>query len=332
MTGQSSARTETSGKNKISSVANAGSSNLFAKEEHLARKYQILKEDHDILLKDYKFLEERSNIVNDLNEMMELHLPKTQNRPMEPDAKKLGLLNDLETERSEKEEYKKIVEGMKRMEIEKDAMINELRVKNQEVLIAKEKEEEEHKKMMAEEMKRKESEKEAMINDLKIKCHELSIAKEKQEEECKKIENKYGELTKRFDAVQTECSFLKSLYDAENAISQGGNDLAIKNDAIVVDDHNVSNTVADAIVISDDESDAENDNPPRKRNITGKRSVGKKKEECSNGANPPKVNHLPSPSSSSSSSDKQIFVQLPVKRSRDVYNRSLMQRTQRQKK
>lgn len=207
MTGQSSARLENSGKNKISSVANAGRSNVFAQEEILATKYEILKENHDNLVIDYQCLEQSYKIVSEMNEMMQLHLPKIQKQPMESDAKILRLLKDLESERSEKDEFKKIIEGMKRMESEKDAMINELRIKNQELL----------------------------------------IAKEKEEEECKKIENKYVELTERFEAAETECSFLKSLYDAENAIGQVGNDLAFKDDddeVIVVDDHNVNNTVA----------------------------------------------------------------------------------------
>lgn len=74
-----------------------------------------------------------------------------------------------------------------------------------------------------------------------------------------------------------------------------------------------------------DESDAENDNPhPRESNIISENSVDVKQEQQSAGPSSSKVNRLLSSSSSSSSSSsvEHVFVELPFKRSRDIYNKS----------
>ncbi|XP_010423780.1 PREDICTED: uncharacterized protein LOC104708836 [Camelina sativa] len=327
MSGKSSARLEKSGKNKtISPVDTAGISNLFAQEGILATKHEILKENHENLLNDYKILEENFKHVNEMNEVMKLHL-ETPIKELE--AKNQRLLDELEKERSETEEYKK---EMKRMESEKETLINEMRVKNQELL----------------------------------------TAKEKGEEKLKMMVDKYGALKERSSAAESQCSFLKSLFDANNHTSLGGcndvsftdevtvvdddhnvtgkneealavdnhNNVTLTNEVIVVDDdnvtfktevivvdgHNVNNTAADAIVISD-ESDAEDDNPtPRKSNIIPQWPVNIKQEPQSDVPNSSKANYVLSPSSSSSSSsssDEYVSVQLPVKRSRDYYNKVL---------
>lgn len=112
----------------------------------------------------------------------------------------------------------------------------ELEATNLRLLKDLESEKDKYKKMV-EEMKR-------MENELRIKNEELLTAKEKAETELKKMEDKYNELAERFGAVEKECLYLKSLYDAKNLIGQGRNNVAYDNEVIVVDEYrNVNNTV-----------------------------------------------------------------------------------------
>ncbi|CAN6867228.1 unnamed protein product [Brassica oleracea var. botrytis] len=200
----------------------------------LTTRHQMLMENHESLKQDYASLERRFKLVEDLNAMMKPRL-RNQNQ-----SKELRLLKDLERERKEKEEYKKMVEVL-----------------------------------------------EATNSELMLKNEELLTALEKQEEEEKRQEEKFDELAKKCDEIEKECSLLKSIYDDGK---KGNNNVGLRDDVFVVgESHNVvnnnNNTVADAIVLSD-ESDAETDKPTRESNVyTPLRGVIKQEEESSNGVN-----------------------------------------------
>lgn len=245
----------------------------------------MLMENHESLKQDYASLEQRFKLVEDLNAMMK---PRLQNQSQ---SKELRLLKDLERERKEKEEFKKMVEVL-----------------------------------------------EATNSELMLKNEELLTALEKQEDEEKRQEEKFDELARICDELEKECLHLKSLYDDPKRLNggQGKSNVGLEDDVFVVgESHNAvknnnNNTVADAIVLSD-ESDAESDRPTRESNVnTPLRGVIKQEEEeSSNGVNSSqvkrssksKVKHPSSSSSSSSSSD--VYV-VSLKGCRDDgYNKTL---------
>ncbi|XP_010490773.1 PREDICTED: uncharacterized protein LOC104768473 [Camelina sativa] len=314
MSGKSSARLEKSGKKKtISPVDTAGISNLFAQEGILATKHEILKENHENLLNDYKILKEKFKHVNEMNEVMKLHL---ENPIKELEAKNQRLLEELEKERSETEEFKK---EMKRMESEKETLINEMRVKNQELLTAIEKGQE-LKKMVDKYGRLKEisgaAESQCSLlkplfdanNQISLGCNDDVAFTD----EVTLVDDDHNNVTgKNEEALVVDdhnVTFKKEVIVVDD------DNVTFKTEVIVVDGHNVNNnTAADAIVISD-ESDAENDNPtPRKRNIIPQCPVAVKQEPQSDVPKSSKAKYVlsSSSSSSSSSSDEYVSVQLP---------------------
>ncbi|CAD5327557.1 unnamed protein product [Arabidopsis thaliana] len=257
-------------------------------------EHEILKENHETLLKDYESLQERIKHAEEAYEAIKIH---HENKAKELEVSNKRLLEECMKERREKAKVRKTFEEMKKaMESERTAIVDELKSKNQELL----------------------------------------LGKKKEEEELVKMENKYFELAEKFDVVEKECAYLKSLYDAEvvasvtqsavisvvgetdNLIGQGENEA----------NQNVNNAVTDAIMISDDEND---NNPPIESNISSHRSGDRNQEEegrnrgnsaTENRASgetftPVSANHPPpfSPSSSSSSSSSsdgaEIVLKLP---------------------
>ncbi|KAF8113581.1 hypothetical protein N665_0048s0042 [Sinapis alba] len=150
--------------------------------------------------------------------------------------------------------------------------------------------------------KKMESERKAKIDELRKREEELLMAIRKGREDSAELENKFVALAERFGVVEADCSYLKSLYDAEvaasgigeteNLIGHGGNNNA-KNDATVISDHKI---------------------PPRESNISNQQSVDRRSHEDQCRA---VTNHSPpssaSPSSSSSSSDGyDVVFKLPA--------------------
>ncbi|KAG5410808.1 hypothetical protein BRARA_B02747 [Brassica rapa] len=80
-----------------------------------------------------------------------------------------------------------------------------------------------------------ESERKAKMDELRKREEELLMATRKGKEDSAELESKFVALAERFCLVEADCSYLKSLYDAEVAAS--GNDNA-NNDATVISDHN----------------------------------------------------------------------------------------------
>lgn len=267
---------------------------MFGLEKTMTLEHEILKENHETLLKDYESLQERIKHAEEAYEAIKIH---HENKAKELEVSNKRLLEECMKERREKAKVRKTFEEMKKaMESERTAIVDELKSKNQELL----------------------------------------LGKKKEEEELVKMENKYFELAEKFDVVEKECAYLKSLYDAEvvasvtqsavisgvgetdNLIGQGENEA----------NQNVNNAVTDAIMISDDEND---NNPPIESNISSHRSGDRNQEEegrnrgnsaTENRASgetftPVSANHPPpfSPSSSSSSSSSsdgaEIVLKLP---------------------
>ncbi|CAH2074380.1 unnamed protein product [Thlaspi arvense] len=294
---------KSSGKREIMSAATPARSIMFAEDELLTTRHEILVENHENLKKDYASLAERFKLVEDMNEKLTQHL-QNRNQSKELEEKNLGLLKDIESERSEKDKYKKMVEEMMRVESDRKAMVDDLRTKNDELL----------------------------------------IVIEKKKEEQTKMDDKYNELAERFGEVEKECSCLKLLYNAQNLIGKGDNTVA---DAIVIsddsDDENDNfpsekNTISQLPVrvkqeecsaeydnppsekkntisllpvgIKQEECCSEYDNPPREKKIISQLPVGIKQEECSNGANSSQVNHpsLSSPSNTLALDDDVIVL------------------------
>ena len=127
----------------------------------LTTRHQMLMENHESLKQDYASLEQRFKLVEDLNAMMK---PRLQNQNQ---SKELRLLKDLERERKEKEEYKKMVEVL-------EATNSELMLKNEELLTALEKQEEEEKRQ------------EEKFDELAKKCDEI-------EKECSLLKSIYDD-------------------------------------------------------------------------------------------------------------------------------------------
>ncbi|VYS62273.1 unnamed protein product [Arabidopsis thaliana] len=267
---------------------------MFGLEKTMTLEHEILKENHETLLKDYESLQERIKHAEEAYEAIKIH---HENKAKELEVSNKRLLEECMKERREKAKVRKTFEEMKKaMESERTAIVDELKSKNQELL----------------------------------------LGKKKEEEELVKMENKYFELAEKFDVVEKECAYLKSLYDAEvvasvtqsavisgvgetdNLIGQGENEA----------NQNVNKAVTDAIMISDDEND---NNPPIESNISSHRSGDRNQEEegrnrgnsaTENRASgetftPVSANHPPpfSPSSSSSSSSSsdgaEIVLKLP---------------------
>ncbi|XP_010422048.1 PREDICTED: uncharacterized protein DDB_G0284459-like [Camelina sativa] len=256
---------------------------MFGLEKSITVEHEILKENHETLVKDYECLQERIKHAEETYEALKLHLQK---KGKELEESNRRLFDECVKERIEKEKVKKTFEEMKKtMEVERDAMVDELMTKN----------------------------------------NELLLVKRKEEEELVEMENKYVELAEKFVVVEEECELLNSLYDAEvvaasvthsavvseigetdNVVGEGENEV----------NHNANNAGTDAMMIND-ESEAEHDKPPtpRESNISSHQSVGNNQEEqCRNRENSPKENRAlgetstprsninPPPSSPSSSS------------------------------
>lgn len=150
---------------------------MFGLEKTLTVEHEILKENNETLMKDYECLEKRLKHAEETYEVIKLHL---ENKAKELEVSNRRLLEECVRERSEKEKVKKTFEEMKKtMESERDAAVDELLTKNQELL----------------------------------------LARKKEEEELVKMENKYVELAEKFVVVEAECAHLNSLYDAEVAAS-----------------------------------------------------------------------------------------------------------------
>ncbi|KAG7557398.1 hypothetical protein ISN44_As11g033680 [Arabidopsis suecica] len=260
--------------------------------------------EHEILKENYDTLskdyESLQERIQHAEEAYEAIKLHNENKAKELEVSNKRLLEDCVRERSEKAKVMKTFEEMKKtMESEKNAMVDELMLKNQELL----------------------------------------LVKKKEEEELVKMESKYVELAEKFDVVEKECAYLKSLYDAEVVASgtasavisgNGETDKLIGQGENEVN-HNANNAVTDAIMISDD-SDAEPDrHPPIESNISSHRSVERnQEEEGRNRANtatenrasgetitpvsvkhPPPFSTSPSSSSSSSSDGYEVVVKLP---------------------
>ncbi|KAL0877034.1 hypothetical protein Bca101_026739 [Brassica carinata] len=100
------------------------------------------------------------------------------------------------------------------------------------------------------EYEKMESERKAKIDELRKREEELLMAIKKGKEDSAKLEDKFVALAKRFCLVEADCSYLKSLYDAEVAASGIGGTKSLigyggnkpnnngKNDATVISDHN----------------------------------------------------------------------------------------------
>ncbi|CAN8257310.1 unnamed protein product [Cochlearia groenlandica] len=277
----------------------------------LATQYENLTEDHENLKQDYASLEKRFKDVEDLNTAMNSRL-QNQNQIVEPEATKLRLLKELERERGEKDEYKKMFEEMKKIVAENESMIDYLRKDNKDVLRALEIGEE-----ALENMKN--------VHDALAERF-IEVEKKYAIDACQKVKdavfiNEVVEMD--IDDDNGNDNVNKNGIDAIDA-GQGGKHAVLTNEVVEDDgndNYNVKKNVIDAIVISD-ESDGEYDNPPRESNITSQSRRDIKQEQVSNGTyssqahNPSsKVYHPYSPSSSSSSSsDDYLVVQVPVKR------------------
>ncbi|KAH0861690.1 hypothetical protein HID58_089951 [Brassica napus] len=172
----------------------------------LTTRHQMLMENHESLKQDYASLEQRFKLVEDLNAMMK---PRLQNQNQ---SKELRLLKDLERERKEKEEYKKMVEVL-------EATNSELMLKNEELLTALEKQEEEEKRQ------------EEKFDELAKKCDEI-------EKECSRLQSIYDD-GKRLNGRQGKSNV--GLEDDVFVVGESHN---------VVNNNN--NTVDDAIVLSDE--------------------------------------------------------------------------------
>lgn len=110
---------------------------MFCQEGKMSIEYEILKENHETLVRDYESLQERIKLEEETYEIMKNHL---QGKTKELEVTNTRLFEGCERERSEKEKYKKMLEEMKTME-------SELMIKNQELLLAKRKKEQEFEKM-----------------------------------------------------------------------------------------------------------------------------------------------------------------------------------------
>nr|VDD24563.1 unnamed protein product [Brassica oleracea] len=80
-----------------------------------------------------------------------------------------------------------------------------------------------------------ESERKAKMDELRKREEELLMATRKGKEDSAELESKFVALAERFCVVEADCSYLKSLYDAEVAASGNNN---ANNDATVISEHN----------------------------------------------------------------------------------------------
>ncbi|CAN6875287.1 unnamed protein product [Brassica oleracea] len=205
----------------------------------LTTRHQMLMENHESLKQDYASLEQRFKLVEDLNAMMK---PRLQNQNQ---SKELRLLKDLERERKEKEEYKKMVEVL-------EATNSELMLKNEELLTALEKQEEEEKRQ------------EEKFDELAKKCDEI-------EKECSRLQSIYDD-GKRLNGRQGKSNV--GLEDDVFVVGESHN---------VVNNNN--NTVDDAIVLSDESDAETDKHTRESNVNTPLRGVIKQEEESSNGVN-----------------------------------------------
>ncbi|CAH8359698.1 unnamed protein product [Eruca vesicaria subsp. sativa] len=168
-------------------------------------EHEILKENHETLKIDYASLQKRVKLSEETYEVMKKLL---QSKTQGLEVKSTSLEEDCVRVRSERDKYKKMFEEMKTVESDRKAKIDELRKREEELL----------------------------------------LATRRGKEDAEKLKNKFVALAERFGVIEADCSYLKALYDAEVAATglggtvnliahhQGNNDAT--DSTMITDEHN----------------------------------------------------------------------------------------------
>lgn len=127
-------------------------------------EYEILKENHETLKVDYESLQKRVKLAEETYEVMKKLL---QSKGEGLEVTNARLVEDCARERSDKDKYRKM-----------------------------------------------ESERKAKMDELRKREEELLMATRKGKEDSAELESKFVALAERFCVVEADCSYLKSLYDA----------------------------------------------------------------------------------------------------------------------